>query len=321
LKRFKGTLLKFLQRIRELFSRPNPALFHSISIFKKYPDLLKLLRENESLDEGIDEFMKKILNDHSQKENVNLELYEADAAKLKQSLHNLHNILKENAKDYNIKIATTKQMSRDLQLILPPKRQTWQPVILLAGMMAPYQSKALVEDQQSEFLSFLLHSFSHQLCSDWLFGAFFLLMAENAVIRSHLPDDQAYLSQLFGFMGPKDVLEPWFVVAIGEMIESKEFQFSGQEVDFGSELGLLQSDLAALVRLHRSSDLSNKKTNAEISNLNQKAILEKIDAHENKLVSFFGDRSELKRALETIEKTDVHKNFMKDLKSKSFLIS
>jgi hypothetical protein len=29
----------------------------------------------------------------------------------------------------------------------------------------------------------------------------------------------------------------------------------------------------------------------------------------------------LKRALETIEKTDVHKNFMKDLKSKSFLIS
>ncbi|PLW23692.1 hypothetical protein PCASD_13569 [Puccinia coronata f. sp. avenae] len=251
LKRFKGTLLKFLQRIRELFSRPNPALFHSISIFKKYPDLLKLLRENESLDEGIDEFMKKILNDHSQKENVNLELYEADAAKLKQSLHNLHNILKENAKDYNIKIATTKQMSRDLQPILPPKRQTWQPVILLAGMMAPYQSKALVEDQQ--------------------------------IIRSHLPDDQAYLSQLFGFMGPKDVLEPWFEVAIGEMIESKEFQFSGQEVDFGSELGLLQSDLAALVRLHRSSDLSNKKTNAEISNLNQKAILEKIDAHENKL--------------------------------------
>jgi hypothetical protein len=73
--------LKISHRIPHFFFQSDPELFDSIHIFKKYLDLLKLLQRNQSPEEVIKEFMEKVLDDHPQKDIINLDLYAEEGAK------------------------------------------------------------------------------------------------------------------------------------------------------------------------------------------------------------------------------------------------
>ncbi|PLW05947.1 hypothetical protein PCANC_27150 [Puccinia coronata f. sp. avenae] len=174
----------------------DPELFDSIHIFKKYPDLLQLLQRNQSPEEVIKEFMEKVLDDHPQKDIINLDL-------------------------------------------------------------------------------------------------------------------------LFGFLGPKDVLGPWFEVAIEDIVQSKEFQFVGEEVKFGSNFNqIMQTNLAALVKSHQSPvpPTTELEAHAKLLDLDQKAIIDRILNHGNNLSKYFGSPSELERALDMMKSKIFYQSFMQQLK-------
>ncbi|PLW06212.1 hypothetical protein PCANC_09244 [Puccinia coronata f. sp. avenae] len=157
LKRFKDTIFKFAQKIRKFFFQSNAEIFDGIGIFKKYPELLPLARESESLDEEIEKFMTKILN-HPRTRIINLPLFEKEKAKLKQSFRNLHNVLKKSQEAANINFAPYEEISKELGRIPLPKYEKLSPTQALGRMMATYQSKALAEDQESQLISIFLAS-------------------------------------------------------------------------------------------------------------------------------------------------------------------
>jgi hypothetical protein len=143
-------------------------------------------------------------------------------------------------------------------------------------------------------------------------------MIKHEVLRKSLPKHQKYLSRVFGFVGPENVLEPWLQAALEEKIQSGEFQFFRNPAGFLSELKLIQTDLADLARFHRNSPIVHIKTHPEPSGLDQKAI-SKIVKHEYQLIKLFGGRDKLKRALDNLEDMNFHKIFMQELKSESLI--
>jgi hypothetical protein len=55
-------------------------------------------------------------------------------------------------------------------------------------------------------------------------------MIKHEVLRKSLPKHQKYLSRVFGFVGPENVLEPWLQAALEEKIQSGEFLFTCRRV-------------------------------------------------------------------------------------------
>jgi hypothetical protein len=135
------------------------------------------------------------------------------------------------------------------------------------------------------------------------------------VINSHLEQEQNYLTRLINFFGPKNLLLPYAKEAI---INTKGFESIAPFVyknpeGFIQKLEAIQQSLAKMVGLNQGSKLA---TSEEIS-----SAMNEINTLEKDLVYNFGRRDEIERALDSIEKSDIHQGFMQEMKSKWTIFS
>jgi hypothetical protein len=143
----------------------------------------------------------------------------------------------------------------------------------------------------------------------------------RAVLRKVIPNrKQKYLFRFLGFLGPGNVLSPQIRAAFVEKLASTALVLNKDRggKDFVENLELIQAGLADLARLYRENP-DPLKTYPHIAKEHEVAV-KFIAKHEAKLVSVFGSRDELKRALDTIEDMDFYKGFMLELKGESLVI-
>ncbi|PLW25467.1 hypothetical protein PCASD_26251 [Puccinia coronata f. sp. avenae] len=282
---FRNTWSIIFQKVRHFF-RPNRVAYVSDdTLFTRYPGLEELLKDDKSIDQKIDEFIAKTQSKHHP-ENEDFKpgsTYNDKWNNLRQSSHNIHNIGEEVNRARRKMMIDDIEYSKKIKQMLLQKDGISNFIGVLGDRMASYQSKTLAEDQ--------------------------------GILLENLPKDKGYLRFLLGFMGPKNVLKPFFREAIQEKLKSDELLFFGEVENFLYQLEVIQIYLACLARVHRISDPSIMPltTKTELESLYKKQIIntEKI------LKGFVGTQKRLKQALDMIESMDFHKNFMRMLKSPS----
>jgi hypothetical protein len=137
-----------------------------------------------------------------------------------------------------------------------------------------------------------------------------------------LPEDQKYLANLFGVMGPGKVLKSWFQEAFKESNELNLLEKGdsiSQEEKFVSRLDQIEEGLLELSQVKYGEYIRklDKKSQTEIIGT---LIKEKIELPELQLMEMFGGRDKLQRELEIITNMDFHKQFMMELKSESWIM-
>ncbi|PLW43154.1 hypothetical protein PCASD_08040 [Puccinia coronata f. sp. avenae] len=284
-KGFKGALSKIRQKFRD-FIRKEEVEFPYNSLFDQNPGLEELVKEDKSIDEKVDGFMKTIPKKNlaeGQAEQFEL-AHQVKVEKLKASLHRLHTIRVEDFKT----LYPVWDAHSEISAKIRPMFLRWEshgdlkPMQVLGQRMAPYLSKFLDDNQK--------------------------------ILSQKLPQDQKYLGSFFGKMGPKKVLQPWFQATIEEKVKSKELKLiSGNGEQFLNYLVEIQDYLTDFAFWNQPSIYSNNLKGME-DRVNY--YHDRIETHEEALVNMFaGGRDELKKSLEMIESMEFHQTFMRELKN------
>ncbi|PLW31175.1 hypothetical protein PCASD_22954 [Puccinia coronata f. sp. avenae] len=289
------SLSKMIQRIRAIFASNRPAI-QTVQrpfspVFAQQPDLLQLIGQDESVDTKVQTFIEYSLTHNPElvskiKQEVNLEAPLHLRTKLTESFKNLHGIMVQGHKDQMImKPLDDHILNRIQNIFLDGKHipDSFEAFGAFAKKMGAYKSQSLVRDRE--------------------------------ILRKVIPNrKQKYLFRFLGFLGPGNVLSPQIRAAFVEKLASTALVLNKDRggKDFVENLELIQAGLADLARLYRENP-DPLKTYPHIAKEHEVAV-KFIAKHEAKLVSVFGSRDELKRALDTIEDMDFYKGFMLELK-------
>ncbi|PLW21041.1 hypothetical protein PCANC_03101 [Puccinia coronata f. sp. avenae] len=149
LKNLKGTLSRIIQKFKDLVGVQKKSglseNFLHVALWE-HPGLQQLVQEDKSIDDKIDEFTKVFLKDHSESETLDPALNKEEVAQLKKSLHELHNIWREDVKILQKSRSTTKAGDEIIHLTNENVLNHFQT---FGERMAQYRSQFLAEEQEA----------------------------------------------------------------------------------------------------------------------------------------------------------------------------
>ncbi|PLW32854.1 hypothetical protein PCASD_13969 [Puccinia coronata f. sp. avenae] len=158
LKNLKGTLSRIIQKFKDLVGVQKKSglseNFLHVALWE-HPGLQQLVQEDKSIDDKIDEFTKVFLKDHSESETLDPALNKEEVAQLKKSLHELHNIWREDVKILQKSRSTTKAGDEIIHLTNENVLNHFQT---FGERMAQYRSQFLAEEQEDVLHQWLLFS-------------------------------------------------------------------------------------------------------------------------------------------------------------------
>ena len=140
------------------------------------------------------------------------------------------------------------------------------------------------------------------------------------MIKSYLPKDQNYLTQLIGLLGPKNVLAP----VLDEAIRSNDLMgeakwLSTLPEDFISKVKGIQEELGKLVFFNQENELKTAlESTTVLKDKPDPNIMTSIEELEKQLIEDLGGHGNLKIALDNIESWDMHKWLMQEMDSETF---